>query len=284
MRKLLFLICFICISAFGQITGNPTKFNFGIQFPNKNISESSDSLKIPVFDSETLNNFIYKSDIITDAQIAWIRSQMYQNLSASFSISPTQGERGVAIPITVNYNIASNDDVITAASINQGIGSVLANVNAGAKSVSGGSKTANTTYTLTLNFTRNGVPQTQTTNATYNSRVPQWAGWSSATDFSTYAELEAEVNLQKYIQSNSAITKSFSPDGEYIWFITTNATGQILDGNNFVQTVGTWGDGVSEFYRKSLSLTLADGSTSATVYLYRSRNVKTLSNFTYKSN
>src|SRR5690606_22634671 len=140
---------------------------------------------------------------------------------------------------------------------------IMSDIDDGSKSVSGGSRTGNTTYTMSLEYTRQGNPETESVNATYTSRIPQWAGWSSEEDFTnSYSTINTEADFQKYIQSNSAITKEFSPDGEYIWFIITNGTGNIYDGNNFLQSVGTWGDGVSEFYRKSLTLTLADGTTT----------------------
>lgn len=287
MKKIiLILILLLPTFLFSQILGKPSKFYFGVKFPNQTLETSTDSLMLPVFDQDSvLNSFIYKKDIITDAQIDWIRSQMYSNHNTSFSVSPSQGERGISVAVSVNYNIVSNDDEFTSASINQGIGSVLANIDTGAKSASGGNRTASTTFTLSLEYDRAGTPETENRNATYTSRVPQWSGWSSKEDFADdYTEINSEPDFQKYIQSNSSITKNVSPEGQYVWFIVTNGTGQVFDGNNFVQSVGPWGDGVSEFYRKSLALTLADGTTTATVYLIRSRTVKTLSNFTYRTN
>ena len=206
----------------------------------------------------------------------------YVNNATTFTVTPTIGERGVPVANTLNYNIIPNSDVFTAASINQGIGSVFSDVGNGAQVRSAGNKTATTTYTLSLAYTRLGVATNEIKTATYTPVVPQWSGVSSVTDFSNYGEINGE-GFQKYIQTNSVISKVVSPENKYIWFIVNNGTGQILDGNNFVQTIGTFGDGVSEFYRKSLVLTLNDGTT-ATVYLIRSRNTKTLTDFTYKSN
>lgn len=233
----------------------------------------------------TLGTLISTPNEFTEEQREEILDLIYKPNQTTFSVATAAGERGISTAVTLNYNIISNDDVFTAASINQSVGSVLSNVNAGAQSVSGGSRTASTTYTLSMTYNRNGVSTPETKTATYSTYVPQWAGVSSATDFTnSYATINGDAGLQKYIQASSTITKVVSPSAQYVWFIVTNATGQILDGNNFVQTVGTWDDGVSEFYRKSLTLTLADGTTSATVYLIRSRNTKTLTSFTYKSN
>lgn len=208
---------------------------------------------------------------------------IYVNNVSTISVSPSSGERGVNTSLTVNYNINPNDDVFGTASINQGIGDVTNDIGDGNKSTSGGTSSINKTFTLSLNFVRDGVGQTDSKNATYNSYIPQWAGWSSKDDFlDNYSTISSQANFQKFIQSSASITKQVSPSGEYVWFISNKNNATILDGNNFVQTVGTWGDGTSEFYRKSLNLTLSDGITAVTVYLYRSRNTKTLSNFTYK--
>lgn len=218
---------------------------------------------------------------LSESQHERVLDLIYINNSSSFSVNPTSGERGINNSLNLNYNIISNDDVFTAASINQGIGSVFANINTGTNTVSGGTTTQNKTFTLTLAFTRNDVATTETKSATYTTYVPQFAGVSVQTDFADLAAIVAESNLQKFIQASAAINKQSSPTAQYIWFVSTKNNATILDQNNFGQTVGTWGDGVSEFYRKSLVITLADGSTE-TVYLYRTRNVKTLTNFTYK--
>lgn len=210
-------------------------------------------------------------------------SLIYTNGTSTISVSPSSGERGVNATLTVNYSITSNDDVFGTATINQGIGDVTGDIDAGNQSKSGGNSTNNKSFTMSLSYTRNGEPETENKTTTYNTYIPQWAGWSAEEDFvNSYSSINSETNFQKYIQSSATINKVNSPTGEYIWFISNKNNATIKDTNDFVQTVGTWGDGTSEFYRKPLTLTLADGITTATVYLYRSRNVKTLSSFTYK--
>lgn len=206
----------------------------------------------------------------------------YTNNTATITVSPTQGEKGVAVTVTVTYNIASNNDLFTAASINQGIGSVLTQVNTGAQTTSGGTRLATTAYTLTKSFTRLNVPTNENQSATYTAQVPQWFGVSSATDFANYAAINNDTGLQKFLQSNSAISKEVSPVAQYPWMILTNATGKIFDANNFEQPIGAWGDVSAEFWRKAVTITLQDGTT-ATVYFIRCRTTKTLTNFTYRS-
>lgn len=208
---------------------------------------------------------------------------IYVNNSATISITPSSAERGFNTGLTLSYTINANDDVFGTASINQGIGDVTSDIDGNAHTFSVGTSNNNKSYILTLNYTRKGQSETETKIATFSTYIPQWAGWSSEDDFlNDYAAISAETNLQKFVQSSAAINKVTSPSAQYVWFISNKNNAVIRDQNDFVQTVGTWGDGTSEFYRKSLNLTLSDGVTSATVYLYRSRNIKTLSNFTYK--
>ena len=207
---------------------------------------------------------------------------IYVNNDSTISVSPSSGERGVNTALTVNYNITPNDDVFGTAYIDQGIGDVTDDIDAGNQSASGGNSTINKSFTMDLNYTRNGEPQTENKTATYNTYIPQWAGWSSEDDFSTYSEITTETNLQKFIQSSASINKATSPTNQYIWFISNKNNATIKDTNDFVQTVGIWGNVESEFYTKPLLLTLADGVTTATVHLYRSRDTKNLTSFTYK--
>lgn len=216
----------------------------------------------------------------TEPQKTALLALIYLNSINTISLSAATGERGVAQALSVFYNMQTRDDVFTSASINNGIGDVLAKINTGTQIGSGGSVSQNKTWTLALAYTRNGVATTENKTATYTTYVPQFAGVSASTDFANLAAIVA-ASLQKFVQSSAAINKQSSPAGQYIWFVSTKNNATILDQNNFSQTVGTWGDGTSEFYQKALVITLADATTE-TVFLYRSRNVKTLTNFTYK--
>ena len=220
------------------------------------------------------------SNQFTDEQKIALLALIYQNSVNSISLSSITGERGASTALTVFYNILTKDDVFTSASINNGIGNVLPQINTGTQIVSAGNASQNKTWTLAMAYNRNGVARTENKTATYTTYVPQFAGVSASTDFTTLAEIIA-ASLQKFVQSSAAINKQSSPTAQYIWFVSTKNNATILDQNNFNQSVGVWGDGTSEFYRKSLVITLAD-STTETVYLYRSRQVKTLVNFTYK--
>jgi hypothetical protein len=235
--------------------------NIGISNPNRGSNESG------------VKQF-------TDPQVEAILELIYKNNVSTFAVSPVSNEKSVLTALNLNFNIQANDDVFTAASINQGIGSILADVNGGAKNISGGSSLVTKAFTMTLNYTRNGLPLSENKTVTFFAYTPQFAGVSASADLTTYAAMSAD--LQKFVQSSPVLVKQSSPTAQYVWFVSTKNNATILDQNNFQQTVGAWNDGVSEFYLKSISLILANGVASETVYVYRSRNVKTLTNFTYK--
>lgn len=283
MRKL-FLLLLVMVSRItsAQIDVDripePTKYYDGIQLFNMSYLASPD--RILSLDDTGIISYTFPQ--LTAKQVAWIEENSYENYSPSVSLSLTSGERGVNNSFSLTYNVASNDDSITAASFNQSIGSVLDSIDGGNKTITGLSSTTTKTFTLTIDYDRNEVAGTGTHSATYSAYIPQYAGWSSSTDFDgTYAPLNGEANFTKYVTSSTTITKSFSPTGEYVWFITNLASPKIYDGNNFLLSTGAWGDTTKEYWVDDITLTLADGSVVAAKKV-RSRTVKTLDNFTIK--
>jgi hypothetical protein len=217
---------------------------------------------------------------LSESDYNGIQGLLYTPSVDTLNTNPASGERGVVTEIEVVYSMTTNDDTYLSATINQGIGNVLPNINTGANVVSWGTSSVSVTFTLAVSYTGYLGFFLKNKVATYNAYTPQFAGVSAEIDYTLYADINTD--LTKYVQSTVAIDKESSPVNEYIWFISTDSNATILDQNNFLQTVGPWNDGVSEFYTKPLLLTLADNITTSTVYLYRSRNTKTLVNFTYK--
>jgi hypothetical protein len=267
--KYLFLI--FGFVAFAQ---NPTNTPNGIRVGNSiEVTEVTDSTMIALFDSEkVLKYYSYKHLFISDEEREWIQSQMYENYSATISVSPTSAERGVNTSITVGYNISSNDDVITSASINQSIGSVIDDVDEGLTSISGGTKSQNTTYTLSIGYTRNGVSGSGNHSATFTTYIPKWYGASetledvTANDYSELSELSKVVS--------SANTMNFThntTDDEYVWFVSSVNTNKIT-ASGFDTTIGDWNDSTAFFWKKAVSsFKLANGTDTTTVYVYRTR-------------
>lgn len=212
---------------------------------------------------------------------------IYIDHSIVLNTNPSFGEKGLSESVNLEYTITSNDDVFTYATINNGIGNVLSDINTGFKSVLGGNFILPNNFNLSITYLKNSTPFSAVISKIYDKYTPQWIGTSLLTDFTNasvdiYDDIEAETNLEKKIQLSATMSKSLSPINEYIWFISNKSNAIVQDGNNFIQTIGTWGDGISEFYKKTLLLTLSDNLTTGTVYFYRSRETKTLTNFTYK--
>lgn len=217
---------------------------------------------------------------VSESQHASLMELIYKNNLSTFTVSPNSGERGVLTALSLTYNILANDDVFTAASIDQGIGSILADVNGGAKTISGGSSIGSKPFVMDLAYNRNGVPTTESKSTGYFSYIPQFMGVSASADLLTYAAMSTD--LLKYIQFSPAINRVVTATAQYVYFISIKNNAKIYDQNNFQQTIGNWSDGVSEFYRKSIVLTLANGVNTETVYVYRTRNVKSLTAFAYR--
>ncbi len=279
MKYLPFLFCFFIHIAFSQGM-NPDTHRNGIRLLNVAEQESTDSLLVLGNDG-----VVRWAEMFSRDQIDRIKDLVYAPYTSSFSKSPSYGERGVVTNYNLVYNIISNDDQISSASINQGIGDVTADIDQGSTSSSQLSSTNNITYTLTITYDRNGTVSNDTYNTTFYTYVPQWTGYSSTAIIGDdYTAIESESNFNKYVQSSNSITRTdYSPTNQYIWFISTDSNLVIKDGNGFPQTISALNveDGASEFYKKSLTLTLSDGTTTATVYTYRTRNTKSFTNLTY---
>lgn len=215
---------------------------------------------------------------LNSAQYNWIKAQLYTNHSASFSLVTTTGERGINVANTINYNIASNDDVITSASINQSIGSVFSNVDMGAKTIAPASNAESITYTLAIGYTRNGTAGSQNRNATYTAYTPRWYGSSATiTDLTSsgYADLTVGNGFTKYVGNNNTMTYNANiSTPAYVWFISPVPIVKIT-ASGFDTTVGAWGDGSAFFWGKTISgFVLSNGTTTATMYVYRTRQAQ----------
>lgn len=267
-------LIFFLLGLFCYAQPNPTNTPGGIVVGSlTEVEEINDSTMVALFDeNKVLKFFAYKELFISDEQIAWIRSQMYKNYTATISVSPTNAERGVNTSITVGYNISSNNDVITSASINQSIGSVLSNVDTGAQTVSGGTKSQNTTYTLSIGYTRNGVSGSETHSATFTTYIPKWYGASETLEDVTANDYSELSELNKVVSSASTMNFTHNTtDDEYVWFVSSVNTNKIT-ASGFDTTIGDWNDPTAFFWKKAVSsFKLANGTDTVTMYVYRTR-------------
>lgn len=220
---------------------------------------------------------------LTSTQLSRVLNLINVNSVNSITNLTAISEKGVSTSVSIRYNMLSNDDVFTAASINNGVGSVLSRVNTGNNDVVLGNFVDSTTTTLSMTYLRNGVSTNETKSATYTAVVPKWSNVSATAVINTYALASSNLGT-KVLTTATAMNNTGGASAQYIWFITTNSAASIFDGNNFAQSIGVLNaadDGVSEFYKKSFTMTLQD-STTVTMYSYRTRTLKTFSSNIYR--
>lgn len=217
----------------------------------------------------------------SDTQAARLRGLVYEPYSLAFYYTMLTGnhERGATNTYMLNVVLKENDDLSDSMAIVSLI-DLTDSLGVDTIRVGGLSTAINVSHRLALVYYRDSDRLTDTTSLTYPTYLPQWYGSSTDTTFSTYSGISSK--LTKVVQASASITAAFSPSNEYVWFVSNKNNAVIRDGNDFVQSIGSWGDASTEFWAKSLTMTLANGSTSGTVYLYRTRLTKNLSSFTYK--
>jgi hypothetical protein len=221
---------------------------------------------------------------LTSSQLTRVLNLIYINNVVTFSISPTSGERGVSEPLNVTYRMTPNDDIYTGATINPVGYNVLPFANGTLQTTGVTNSSSTTAYTLNYGYTRNGSGNTGSSSATYTAYIPQWVGVSVSTGLTsnTYAAVTS-LGLTKVVQSSSTQTATLSATNQYVWFISNTSTGTITQGG-FTQSIASLNvyDGTKEFQKSSVLLTLSDGVTTSTVYIYRTTSVKNITSLNYQ--
>lgn len=249
--------------------------NNGLWIPGKvRFEQYSSSTISPVVATWDDSGFFYKTSFFTEEQKDRLRALVFEPAAFNISVSPTFGEKGDSIPYSITFRVIANDNKIDSGSIIPNVGNITDSIDGSFHTITGLHTKTNITHTLRVQ-TDSGL---KTTSATVKAYVPQWAGKSNDSNLNSYSDFS---DLQKYIQSSPDINILLSPTSEYIWFVSNKSNAVIRDVNDFVQTIGNWGDITKEFWYKPSNITLLDG-TSQSVYIYRSRNTKILTNFTYK--
>jgi len=214
---------------------------------------------------------------VSESQHSRLLELIYEQLSVAFTRTPTTiQEKGVSTAVALSWNIAPNDDLIISRTINQGIGVVSGNTG----TISGGNRVDTTSYTLTTAFTRDGVAGSVNNTVVVNFTAPQYFGSSNVADVSELNYTTLGATLTKEILASDTMNKIFNPTAQYIWFVSRKNNANIIDGS-LQASVGPWNDGVSEFYKKTVTFILADGVTTHALTFYRSRELKTRTNANY---
>jgi hypothetical protein len=222
---------------------------------------------------------------LTASQSSRVLNLIYSAQVTTFSISPRTAERGTATTVTASYRMIAGDDVYTGATINP-LGYNLyptftdgvARTTAFTQSTSANT----TTFTLNYGFIRNGVGSVATSSDTLTTYLPQWCGVNVAFSAATnYAAVNA-LGLTKIVSSSASQSMTPIANNQYIWFISNKSNATITQGGlpTAISNLNVE-DGVSDFYLKSFTLTLADGVTTGALYTYISRQSKTLTGVLY---
>lgn len=199
---------------------------------------------------------------------------LYEEHTMNLGVNPTYGEKGVATNVTFNFTIDPKQDQIISVTDNYSN-----SYNTTSDTVTIEDVVSTISRTFTVQYDKYGEILNKTYTKTYNAYVPQWRGRHTNAEMNSYLDLS--TYLGKVVQASTTIENIVMPTNQYIWFASNKSDAKIYDQNEFQQTIGTWGDGVSEFYTKPLTITLQDGTT-ATTYLYRTRLTKTIpSTFKY---
>jgi len=88
--------------------------------------------------------------------------------------------------------------------------------------------------------------------------------------------------LTKIVSSSASQSMTPIANNQYIWFISNKSNATITQGGlpTAISSLNVE-DGVSDFYLKSFTLTLANGITTGALYTYISRQSKTLTGVLY---
>ena len=222
---------------------------------------------------------------LTASQNSRVLNLIYSGQVTTFSISPTTAERGTATTVTASYRMIAGDDIYTGATINPlGFNLYPTFTDGAARTTAFTQSTSANTTTFTLNygFTRNGVGSATTSTATFTTFLPQWCGVNVAFSAATNYAAVSALGLTKIVSSSAVQTMTPTASNQYIWFIS-NKSNAVVTQTNFPTSVSLLNieDGVSDFYLKTFTITLADGVTTGSLFTYITRLPKALSGITY---
>ena len=222
----------------------------------------------------------FSESSFSQSEIDELKELVFDEFQISNDADVSYFEKGVETDINFSYDVTPNDDTVTSI-VYDGVSQPVSQLT---HSILKAAKTATQSITINVNVEDVAYNSTlqKTSTETVPAYVPQFAGASSNENITSSDELSyaGASALTKYVQSSDNIDHEFTLADEYAYFVSAKNNAEIYDQNDFQQSVGTWGDNVSEFYVKEITLTLADGSTE-TMYLYRTRTLKNTT-MTYK--
>lgn len=222
----------------------------------------------------TIKPEIERSRDFTQTQVNRVKDSVYEEVVKTVSVAPTSFEKGVSTDLVFTWNVDKKDDTLGYVQID---GNTVTNEATGVnRTYLTNGQVATKGVFLTVNVIRNNTTGGSfTTNilATANGYVPQFKGQLAST-LAADAYFISDFNtITKLIQNGKNMTISETFSNKYAVILTKEAITQIVFSvAPEPLSIGNWDDGVSYFYRKTVTLTLADG-TVETMFLYRTRQL-----------
>jgi hypothetical protein len=236
----------------------------------KNISVGELTLK----DNCYFDFLLERESDFSDTQLDRLKDSVYENISQTISVSPPSFEKGVPTNLTFTWRVTKNDDTLNTVTVD-GVDKIseATGIN---RTYTVNNQVASRSVALVTNLTRNtvtGSTFTLTNSATSNAYVPQFKGQladSLAADSYVLADLST---LTKLIQPGVGMSLAKDFTNKYGVIITKTEINKIVFSvAPEPLSIGNWDDGTSYFYKKSITLTLANGGTE-TMFLYRTRQL-----------
>tara|TARA_B100002019_G_scaffold291164_1_gene310569 strand:- start:2115 stop:3089 length:975 start_codon:yes stop_codon:yes gene_type:complete len=235
-----------------EITENQVQLNY--------ISQS--------FATQSIINNITQSNIVTnpqltDDQLDSLLSLIFDNATISLVVSPSTFQRNNPTAVSFTFSVNLGDEILNSATFNSVDVTSSPNGSQSFLVTDSISKTYSTTY-------NSGASDSITKTST--AIDPQYFGISEheSMDNLSYANVNAFLNI--IVQSSDSISQTVSPNNQFVYFLSTNSNATITDGNGFNNT--------ADFIKTTITVGYANGS-SQTLFQYRTRSTKTLTNFTY---
>lgn len=215
---------------------------------------------------------ILTTDDFSTLQVTQLQSLVFESGSATLSNSGGSFEKGVASSTTFTYSATENNSVFVSAEY----GPIGSQADVTSDGPSGGTETVtnatnNVSRKYTVTFSHNGINGTPINKtSTFTAIKPQFFGVSTEETFNNASYSTLTTELTKIVQTSGRIPsstgqESFTPNDEFIFFISNTSGLTIKDSNGFPQT---------DFTETEISIKLADGSTQTGMFQYRSDTIK----------
>tara|TARA_R110000772_G_scaffold209651_1_gene320248 strand:- start:46 stop:1011 length:966 start_codon:yes stop_codon:yes gene_type:complete len=221
--------------------------------------------------SDRIFNFFLDGSFDEDFA-ARLRALVYVQSAVSFTTDKDTLEKGLVTNVVFNFTVTENDDTLVSAVL----GGVVQTSNPDSETYSLSVTTQKTlivTVLRTLDLSQ--TAQTIVTNyyRTVGFYAPQFYGKLASGTLEpasfTVASLTS-ISDAKYIQSNDSKTVTATYANQYAFFITNSNSTVFKDGNDFTLSIGAWASTTDFIIKKTITITLANGTTD-TMYLYRTR-------------